>query len=81
MDSTFDLALPFGEMAMYAAQHGDREAARQWIRQAFAESAAGIDYRMMRSGMFEPALIVYADSLQSSAYRRVSATAASEPKR
>ena len=75
MDSTFDLALPVGEMALYAAQHGDREAVRQWLRQAFAESPVGIDYRLMRSGMFEPAHVAYADTLRAAAWKRVVAAA------
>ena len=73
-DSAFDLALPAGEMALYAAQTGDLDAARQWLRQAFADSPTGIDFRLMRSGMFEPAQIAYADSLQQAAWRRVTAT-------
>lgn len=43
MDSTFDLALPVGEMALYAAQHKDHDRVNVRIRQAFAESPAGID--------------------------------------
>jgi tetratricopeptide (TPR) repeat protein len=76
MDSTFDLALPVGEMALYASQHRDAERVKQFLRQAFAESPIGIDYRLMRSGMFEASQIALADSLQGAAWARVTAGAA-----
>jgi hypothetical protein len=74
-DSTFPLSLAMGELALYRAAHGERDAARQWIRQAFFESPSGIDFRVMRSGFFDATLIALADSLQAAAWTRVVATA------
>lgn len=74
-DSTFDLSLSIGEMAMYSAAHGDHDAARDWIREAFAVSPGGIDFRFMRSGFFDEGLVSLADSLQAEAWRRVEGAA------
>ena len=71
IDSTFDLALSLGEMAAYTSKHGDEEATRRWLREAFADSPAGVDYRLMRSGMFTPAMIAFSDSLGQAAWSRV----------
>jgi tetratricopeptide (TPR) repeat protein len=76
MDSTFDLALYLGEMAMYGAQHLEREAMRQWLSQAFKESPAGVDFRIMRSGIFDKSAIQFADSVQLLGWSRVLRTPA-----
>lgn len=80
VDSTYALSLAMGELALYHAAHGEREAARQWIRQAFLESPSGIDFRVMRSGFFDPSLIALADSLQTAAWARVVAGAQEKAK-
>ena len=74
-DSTFDLALPYGELALYAARHDERDETLQWLRSAFKESPAGIDYRLMQAGMFAPWAVAYADSLQRAGWNRVIAAA------
>jgi hypothetical protein len=75
MDSTFDLALSYGELALYESRHGNGDDTRRWLRSAFADSPAGIDYRLMRTRMFAPWAAPYADSLQRQAWARVVATA------
>ena len=74
-DSTFDRALKYGELAAYAARHDDREATRRWLTSAFADSPAGVDYRLMRTGMFERWAVPFADTLQQKAWDRVVAAA------
>jgi hypothetical protein len=61
---------------MYGAQHLEREAMRQWLSQAFKESPAGVDFRIMRSGIFDKSAIQFADSVQLLGWSRVLRTPA-----
>ena len=71
VDSTFDLALYVGEMAMYYASRGETASARQWLREAFAESPTGLDARLTRGGVFSKELEAFADTLRSEGWKRV----------
>jgi serine/threonine protein kinase len=70
--STFDRSLYAGELAGYYASRGDVANARQWLIRAFDESPAGIDYRLMRAGIFNNALVSLADTLRARSWARVS---------
>jgi serine/threonine-protein kinase len=71
MDSTFDASLYVGEMAMYYAARGEWSSARQWLRQAFAESPSAIDERVMHSGVFNRELELLSDTLRAEAWKRI----------
>jgi serine/threonine-protein kinase len=75
-DSTFDLSLYVMELATYYAARGERDAARQWLRQAIEESPAAIDLRLFHAGYFDGDLLTLGDSLRAEAWRRVAHTAA-----
>jgi serine/threonine-protein kinase len=70
-DTRVDLALYAGEMAVYHAAHHEAQATQQWIRQAMAESPAGIDRRLARAGFYSASDMALADTLRSEAWTRV----------
>ena len=74
-DSTFDMSLYVMELATYSAARGERDAARQWLRQAMKESPAAIDVRLFRAGYFDADMLALGDSLRAEAWRRVTQSA------
>ena len=75
-DSTFDMSLYVMELATYYAARGERDAARQWLRQAMKESPSAIDVRLFRAGYFDADMLALGDSLRAEAWRRVTHSAA-----
>jgi len=71
IDSTFDMSLYVAEMATYYAAQKEHESAKQWLRQAFAESPAGIDFRLVAAGFFGRELAAFTDTLRAASWRRV----------
>jgi len=75
-DPVFDLSLYSGEMSTVYAGRGESARATQWLRQSFRESPAGIDYRLLRSGMFDSSTVAVGDSLRLVAWNHVREQAA-----
>jgi serine/threonine protein kinase/tetratricopeptide (TPR) repeat protein len=75
-DSTFDMSLYVMELATYYAARGERDSARQWLRQAIKESPAAIDMRLFRAGYFDADMLALGDSLRVTAWRRVTSSSA-----
>ena len=78
-DAGLDISLYASERALYHGAREEWEAAGQWLRESFAQSPAGIDYRFLRSGLFTPELEAEGDTLRTRAWQRVVDEAARDP--